>query len=60
MGKTFLLLCLTLSWSYNSDIQETDFAENIEYCQYVYMSGKNPLNETCDFEQVKKSLQYKF
>ena len=39
---------------------QTEFSENIEYCQYVYMSWKNPLNEKCDFAEVKKSLFINF
>jgi len=36
------------------------FSENIEYCQYVFMSWRNPLNEVCDFEEVKRSLFVNF
>ncbi len=36
------------------------FSENIEYCQFVFMSWRNPLNEVCDFEEVKRSLFVNF
>lgn len=36
------------------------FPENIEYCQYVYFSWQNPLNEICNFDQVERSLKIDF
>jgi len=42
-----------------NDNTET-FSENIEYCQFVFMSWRNPLNEICDFEEVKRSLFVNF
>ena len=36
------------------------FSENIEYCQNVYISWNNPLNEKCDLEEVRKSLFINF
>ena len=36
------------------------FPENIEYCQNVYMTWENPLDQECDFDQVKRSLSINF
>lgn len=41
-------------------IEEEVFPENIEYCQNVYMTWNNPLNQVCDFEQTKRSLNINF
>ena len=40
--------------------QTESFPENIEYCQNVYWSWENPLNENCDFDQVERSLSINF
>jgi hypothetical protein len=38
-------------------LQTPNIPENIEFCQYVYNSGQNPLNEPCNFDIVSKTIQ---
>ena len=46
----FFVLSLQNIWT-------PDIPENIEYCENVYNSGQNPLNETCNFDLVRKTIQ---
>ena len=51
-----IIILLFTSQVEEKSFSENIFSENIEYCQNVYITWKNPLNEKCDFEEVKKSL----
>ena len=44
----------------NTEESKEVFPEHIEYCQYVYFHGKNPLDEECDKAQVERSLKIDF
>lgn len=57
------MILFTILFLSSFDIQEdqkVSFSENIEYCQNVYITWENPLNEKCDFEEVEKSLFINF
>ena len=42
----------------HNEVKQEQYPESIEYCQNVYWSWNNPLNEKCDMEQVERSLQF--
>lgn len=53
MKTTILIMLLS---NFTQEPQDFKFSENIEYCQNVYITWENPLNEKCDFREVKRSL----
>ena len=56
-----MILNIIVLFLFTSPVEEKIvFSENIEYCQNVYITWENPLNEKCDFEEVEKSLFINF
>lgn len=65
--KAYLIVwiaCMSLGFYFMYHVYETfadePYSENIEYCQYVYMSWQNPLNENCNMEEIENTLHINY